>query len=125
MDENGYHLLSVCKIGNERQCTHNAVRDAVVELCRYAGLVTRIEDPNLNKLANIKSKRRTDFVCDNFLPGVPLTFDVAVTDPRQFVLVKPQPGKAPLLRRNQKSINMKGIVKIWGIIPTICPRILR
>ena len=92
VDEKGYHLLSVCKIGNERQCTHNAVRDAVVEL--YAGLVTRIEDPNLNKLADIISKRRTDFVCDNFLPGVPLTLDVAVTDPRQFVLVKPQPGKA-------------------------------
>ena len=83
------------------------------------------KDSNLNKLAGIKSKRRTDFVCDKFLPGVPLTLDVAVTDPRQFVLVKPQPGKAPLLRRNQKSINMKRIVKIWGIIPTICPRILR
>jgi len=102
VDENGYHLLSVCKIGNERQCTHNAVRDAVVELCRYAGLVTRIEDPNLNKLANIKSKRRTDFVCDNFLPGVPLTFDVAVTDPRQFALIKPQPGKASITKEKSK-----------------------
>ena len=46
----GCHLLSVCKIRNKRQSTYNAVGNAVVELCRYAGLVTRIEDPNRNKL---------------------------------------------------------------------------
>ena len=43
VDSCGYHLLSVCNYGNERQSTHNAVHDAVIELCRHAGLISRPE----------------------------------------------------------------------------------
>ena len=102
VDSCGYHLLSVCNYGNERQSTHNAVRDAVIELCRHAGLITRPEDPSLNKMVDENTKKKTDFTCDNFLPGVPITFDASITDPRQFVLMSPQPGKAAKVREREK-----------------------
>ena len=94
VDARGFHLLSVCPYGNERQMTHSALRNAVVDLCRHAGLPTRCEDSSLNKVIDIDTRKKTDFTCDNFLPGIPITFDAAVTDPRQLVLVKPKAGKA-------------------------------
>ncbi len=102
VDAKGFHLLSVCPFGNERQMTHNAVRNAVIDLCRHAGLPTRCEDSSLNKISDIDTKKKTDFTCDNFLPGVPITFDTSVTDPRQYVLLKPQPGKAAKIREKSK-----------------------
>ena len=102
VDSKGYHLLSVCNCGNERQSTHNALRDAVISLCKHAGLITRPEDSSLNKLVDENTKKKTDFTCDNFLPGVPITFDASVTDPRQFVPVNPQPGKAAQTREKEK-----------------------
>ena len=50
VDTKGFHLLSVCPFGNERQMTHNAVRNALIDLCRHAGLPTRCEDSSLSKV---------------------------------------------------------------------------
>ena len=90
----------MCNYGNERQSTHNAIRNAVIELFKHAGLIIRPEDPSLNK--RVDTKKKTDFTCDNFLPGVPITFDASITDPRQFVLMSPQPGKAAKVREREK-----------------------
>jgi ribonuclease HI len=99
----GYHLLSVCNKGNQRISTHNAVRDSFREMCKAAGLTTRIEDMETLKQNNIDSKSRVDVICDNFFPGVPMAFDNSIADPRQTGLtVKPIPGKASKKREYSK-----------------------
>ena len=100
----GYHLLSLCNKGNKRisstmlstRVTNNAIRDAFCEMCKAAGLTTRIEDMDTLKQNNIDTKSRVNAICDNFLPGIPImAFDHSIADPRQSGLsVKPIPGKA-------------------------------
>jgi hypothetical protein len=99
----GYHLLSVCNMGNQRIITHNAVRDSTREMCKAAGLTTRIEDMQTLKQNDIDTKSRVDITCDNFLPGVPMGIDNSIADPRQTGLtVKPIPGKAAKKREYSK-----------------------
>ena len=100
----GYHLLSVCNIGNQRISTHNAVLDASREMCKSAGLTTRIEDMQTLKQNDIDTKSRVDIICDNFLPGVlPMGIDISIADPRQSGLtVKSIPGKAAKKREYSK-----------------------
>ena len=91
----GYHLLSVCNKGNQRISSHNAIRDSFCEMCRAAGLITRIEDMETLKQNNIDTKSRVDAICDNFLPGIPMAFVHSIADPRQCGLsVKSIPRKA-------------------------------
>ena len=66
VDSNGYHLLSVCNCGNERQSTHNALRDELISLCKHAGLIIRPEDSSLNKMVDENAKKKTDFTCEIF-----------------------------------------------------------
>jgi hypothetical protein len=94
VDPQGYHLLSVCKLGNQRQATHNAVVAELSLLFSHAGLTTRKEDSEIIKMVNMDSSERVDLTCDNFQPGVPLSIDVAVTDPRQLRDKSPCQGKA-------------------------------
>ena len=99
----GYHLLSVCNKGNQRISSHNAIRDSFCDMCRAAGLTTRIEDLETLKQGNIDTKSRVDAICDNFLPGIPMAFDHSIADPRQSGLsLKPIPGKAAKKREHSK-----------------------
>jgi len=102
-DPLGYHLLSVCNVGNQRIATHNAVRDAVVDMCKSALVTTSIEDTLPFKRISLDSKRRVDIWCDNFLPGISLALDVSIVDPRQFEhFPHPKPGIAAQHRESAK-----------------------
>ena len=97
------HLLSVRNKGNERISSHNAIRDSFCDMCRAAGLTTRIEDMETLKQGNIDTKSRVDAINDNFLPGIPMAFDHSIADPRQSGLsLKPIPGKAAKKREHSK-----------------------
>jgi len=112
----GYHLLSVCNVGNQRINTHNAVRDSFREMCNAAGLSTRIEDMDTLKQNNIDTKSRVDIVCDNFLPGIPMAFDHSIADPRQSGLVaKTIPGKAAKKREISKITKYKNDLARQGM----------
>jgi ribonuclease HI len=112
----GYHLLSVCNVGNQRINTHNAVRDSFREMCKAAGLSTRIEDLDTLKQNNIDTKSRVDIVCDNFLPGIPMAFDHSIADPRQSGLVaKTIPGKAAKKREISKITKYKNDLARQGM----------
>eukprot|EP01036_Dinobryon_divergens_P029340 gene29340-38419_t len=112
----GYHLLSVCNVGNQRINTHNAVRDSFREMCKAAGLSTRIEDMDTLKQNNIDTKSRVDIVCDNFLPGIPMAFDHSIADPRQSGLVaKAIPGKAAKKREFSKITKYKNDLARQGM----------
>ena len=90
-------------MGNQRIITHNAVRDSTRQMCKAAGLTTRIEDMQTLKQNDIDTKSRVDITCDNFLPGVPMGIDNSIADPRQTGLtVKPIPGKAAKKREYSK-----------------------
>jgi ribonuclease HI len=90
-------------MSNQRISTHNAVRDASREMCKSAGLTTRIEDMQTLKQNDIDTKSRVDIICDNFLPGVPMGMDISIADPRQSGLtVKSIPGKAAKKREYSK-----------------------
>jgi hypothetical protein len=106
LDSTGYHLLSGCKKGNERQTSHNAIRDSIAELCITAGLITRKEDSSGLKQLNINTKQRMDIVCDNFKPGIPLNIDTSIIDIRQqkYCTAVVPAGKAALDRENEKNI---------------------
>jgi hypothetical protein len=114
IDKQGYHLLSVCKVGNQRQTTHNAVRDSLAQLCQYAGLVTRKETSETLQLIDIDNNQRLDIVCDNFNPGVALNIDVSVTDPRQLSIKRPVPGRAAQIREAEKMKKYSGNITRAG-----------
>jgi hypothetical protein len=83
VDSHGFHLLSGCNKGNLRQTVHNALRDAVADMCSMAGLITNTEASDLLKLGNPNTKQRIDISADNYLPGKSLNIDTSITDPRQ------------------------------------------
>ena len=114
-DVYGYHLLSVCNKGNQRINSHNAIRDSFCEMCKAAGLTTRIEDMEALKQNDIDTKSRVDAICDNFLRGVPMAFDHSIADPRQSGLsVKPIPGKAAKKREYLKLKKFHGTLARQG-----------
>ena len=69
-------------------------------MCRHAGYQqgVKIQD----KVSDIDTKKETDFTRDNFLSGVPITIHTSVMDPRPYVLLKPQPGKAAKVSEKSK-----------------------
>ena len=71
-DVYGYHLLSVCNKGNQRINSHNANRDSFCEMCKAAGLTTRIEDMEALKQNDIDTK---SFIVDEEMAKIKANLD--------------------------------------------------
>jgi hypothetical protein len=102
IDKEGYHILSGCNLGNQRQTTHNAVVKQLCSMLTHAGIINRTEDTQIIQSVELHSKKRMDITADNFAPGISLNIDVSITDPRQLHLSKAIPGKAAEMREIHK-----------------------
>jgi hypothetical protein len=122
IDRQGYHLLSVCNVGNQRQTTHNAVVQQLCSMLSHAGIINRIEDTQVMQSVDINSQKRMDITADNFLPGTSLNIDVSVTDPRQICLATAIPGKAadtctlrPNIQRSRPNLLAFCLGIVWSL----------
>jgi len=114
VDPYGYHLLSVCNLGNQRQATHNAVLLALSEMFTEAGLINRTEDSEILKLCNIDTKQRIDLTADNFEPGRSMNIDVSITDPRSMQSKSASAGKAAEMREKEKIKHYAAMIESTG-----------
>ena len=108
VDVHGYHLLSCCNLGGDRQDRHNAVTLALTQFLQSAGLTARREDRSLLRLLQpLNNKERMDIHIPNFdSPGCSLNLDVTIADCRAHHFSNAShpaaPGAAALAAERQK-----------------------
>lgn len=107
VDSTGYHLLSGCTAGSERDTTHNTLRDTVIEMLRQANMTCRPEGREIILADDPTSKKRMDIMVDNFQGPMQLGIDTSLIDPRNAAfqnLRNPmKAGNAALQRENYKT----------------------
>lgn len=80
LDDDGYHLMAACPLGDHRIRTHNLLSNTWVQLLRKAGFLCRQEDPTCFQAVGDTSKR-ADIVAEGWGEGRKAIFDVSVTHP--------------------------------------------
>jgi hypothetical protein len=108
-NQDGFHLLSQCNVGNQRQSTHNAVRDEWTALMRFAGYHCTVESSETLHRVHDDSNARTDITINNYEAGCSMDCDISITDPRcqlnngsHSVAVAPVAEAAAVAREVQK-----------------------
>ena len=87
LDSYGHHLSAGCAKDGTLHKTHDALKLVIKDICNYAGLVTRLEEPRCFQESNPDSNRRPDVSLFNYpfkdplLQGRKLIIDVAATHP--------------------------------------------
>jgi hypothetical protein len=80
LEDDGYHLMAACPVGDHRIRTHNYLANTWVQLLRKAGFLCRQEDPTVFQEVE-DTNRRADIVAEGWGEGRKAIFDVSVTHP--------------------------------------------
>ena len=87
LDPYGHHLSAGCAKDGTLHKTHDAIKIVIKDICNFAGLVTRLEEPRCFQESNPECNRRPDISVANYpfkdpvLQGRKLIVDVAATHP--------------------------------------------
>jgi hypothetical protein len=85
INRDGYHLLSQCKKNRTRFQVHDALRDNLAALIRFAGYHCNTERSDILRSIDDTTNQRTDITVYGWTATGTLEIDVSVTDYRQLL----------------------------------------